>query len=235
MVPRNALRTVALVLAFSIATATWAVADSIDLPFDTVISGYTPEGSSPWLNATLDQSGASTVKMTISADGLVDSEFLSAITFNLDHGIDLSQVTLSHLAGEDVGDFVVAGYGISENAYNGISNHRYDVQMTFGKSNKANGAERLGAGEAVSFQFDYAAGDLSIWDFVVLADRKQGKDFVEGIYYNEAHVQSINDEYSSKITDTPPTPGVSMPIPAAAPAGLVGLALLAGRRRRYAG
>jgi MYXO-CTERM domain-containing protein len=228
MITQKILRTAVSALVVSVASAGWAVADSIDLPFDTVISGSTPAGGSPWLNATLDQSAPSSVKLTIAADGLVGSEFLSSITFSLDHAIDLSQVSLSHLAAEDVGSFAVESYDIDENAFNGISGHRYDIQMTFGKSNKGNGAERLGAGEAVSFQFDYVAGALSIWDFVVPADRQDG---TEGIYYNEAHVQSINGEYSSKITDTPPSPGVSLPIPAAAPAGLLGLALLAGRRR----
>ena len=94
---------------------------------DTSFAGTTPEGTTPWLVATFNQYRANEVDVTLTATGLVGSEFLSAWYFNYSGS---SPITVSQNGGP-----LPASISVGSNAYEAVlggkSDGKFDVLVQF--------------------------------------------------------------------------------------------------------
>ena len=75
-------KTLTLVAAGLFVLALAPKTEALTLTFDTVFSGNTPSGASPYLTATFTDGAANTVNVSLQAS-LDSTEFLSDIEFNL--------------------------------------------------------------------------------------------------------------------------------------------------------
>ncbi len=193
---------------------------AVTFNFDTIISGGTPSGTSPWATLLIENAGSNTVNMTLSHVADAGSgQFLSQLLLNLN-------VVPGNLAIIESSPKIV-GFAFGNNAFNAPGNNRFDLEVSFGTANRNGGIERLKPGESVSWQLT----GTGLTEDSFLATTKDG-------WYNMIHVQGIpgkGKDSSSKITGDyyycePPT---EQPVPE--PASLVALGLGAAallRRRR---
>lgn len=184
-------------------------------------SGVDPEGVSPWVTATFDDSfgGANTVRLTMSNTNLVDQEFVSEWSFNFDPALD---PTLLSIFSVDIGAST-PGVSAGANLFKADGDGFFDILFDFPPPPGSFAAE-FTAGEQVVFDLTYVAPiSASSFDFFSVMGGGTGT------YRGAAHVQAIGsyDDGSGWIGD----PGASVPEPASAWLfGLLGLAVL--RRRR---
>ena len=94
---------------------------------DTSFAGTTPEGTTPWLVATFNQYRANEVDVTLTATGLVGSEFVSAWYFNYSGA---SPITVTQNGGS-----LPATVSVGSNAYEAVlggkSDGKFDVLVQF--------------------------------------------------------------------------------------------------------
>jgi hypothetical protein len=150
---------------------------SIVFPLDFEFSGGTsPEGTAPWLTATIEDLGLNMVRLTMSADSLTDSEFISTWRFNLDPSLtgslSFTPIDISAVS------FVDALY--SPDTYK-VAGNRFDIDFQFARANK----NRFNAGETVIYDITYS-GDGT---FDALAFNFGSSP--DGTYQSAAHVQGI--------------------------------------------
>src|SRR6266436_3809437 len=67
--------------------------------FDTAFSGAAPAGPAPWVDATFADLGNGTVSLTISNNGLTDSEFISGLYFNLNSNFNATSLSFQFMDG----------------------------------------------------------------------------------------------------------------------------------------
>ncbi|MDA8086941.1 MAG: PEP-CTERM sorting domain-containing protein [Nitrospiraceae bacterium] len=175
-----------------------AQAATIQFDLDTVITGGTPAGSTPWARATVADSGPDTVTLTME-NLLTSGQFISQWDFNLDPA-ELGNVT--------AGDFTpVSGFVandtppvlVGENQYQagGAGNGGlYDIEFDWLTSHSH---RFLGGNSAV---YTITAPGLDAADFLFLSTLANGHD---SNYYSAAHVQGIPpSDDSSWIGNTEP-------------------------------
>ncbi|MCD4699915.1 MAG: PEP-CTERM sorting domain-containing protein [Phycisphaerae bacterium] len=191
---------------------------SFDLSVE--FSGATPPaGAAPWLNATFDDGGlAGAVTLTLTTTptpttGLTGAEFVSNWMFNLDPGLDPTELIFSSPTKTGGFDDPVISTGVD--AFKADGTGYFDIWIAF----EAGGGvdKRFGAGEAVEYTITGIDSlTAESFDFLcTLADH--------GPFPTAAHVQSIGDEEDSGWTTVPEPATLSLLI-------LGGLTLL--RRKR---
>jgi len=209
-------------------TATAAHALTFD--FTQVLTGDTPNGTSPWLTAifsdsTLQVGDADTqgVLLTLTAPGLVDTDnFVSTWAFNTQLG---SLTGLQHQVTELDGITNLESFDFGIDSYNAGAGALFDLVFQFVTSNQGGGASRFEGGELASI-FLYGVDGLTADSFYALSSPESKA------YFAEAHIQEIigGDEGSAWVvpgTTPVPEPGTLLLLGA----GFLGLAIYGKRRR----
>jgi len=157
---------------------------AVVLSLDTEFSGASePEGTSPWLTATIENAGTDMVTITMSAANLVGTEFVSQWLFNLDPSKSISSI--DYVSGQAA----VNGATFSVDAYKADGDGYYDLQFDFGL---ADNSDRLTAGETSVYKITGAGIDENSFSFFDSGGSK-------GDFQSAAHVQSIQEDQSGWI------------------------------------
>ncbi|MHB8535826.1 MAG: VPLPA-CTERM sorting domain-containing protein [Sulfuricaulis sp.] len=196
-------------------------AATVTFNYDTLISGSTPAGTSPWITATFDDGGTSgTVTLTMSASGLVPSENISGMYFNLNPALNLSSLSFSYLGTTGP---AATSVQVGTDSYKADGDGKYDILFNFPTGSG------FDAGETVKYQIT-GISSLTAQSFNFLSACGNPSCSGPGSFYAAAHVQNINGYNSGWIASNA---GV-VPIPAAVwlfGSGLLGLVGIARRKK----
>ncbi len=181
--------------------------------------GTPPAGAAPWLNATFDDGGsAGSVILTLTATNLTGTEFVSKWMFNLDTGLDPTDLVFSSpiKTGSfnnpdiytDVDEFKADGAGY------------FDIEIAFATSGSGGGSKRFGAGDVVEYTIT-GIDSLTAESFNFLCTPAD-----HGPFPTAAHVQGVGDTGDDSGWVTVPEPATLTIL------GLGGLGMLLRRRRK---
>lgn len=197
-----------------------AAAATITFGLDVEFSGAdAPEGTAPWATATFDDSfgGANTVRLTMSANNLVDSETVKDWLFNFDPNLNPNQITFTPVNNSaSVPDNILTGTDLFKADGDGF----YDILFDFPPPPGSQDA-RFEAGETVIYDLTYVA-PISAFSFNFLSEPDGG----QGEYFSAAQIQQIGpDDTGSGWIGFVPEPSTGLLVAA-------GLAALAASRRK---
>jgi PEP-CTERM motif len=192
-------------------------ADSFFYHFNNVFYGMSPTGVAPWLDALFTDTGAGKVTLTISAPGLVNSEYLSSLYFNLNPALNPANLTFTVLGTS--GGFALPSISTGNNKFKADGDGKYDILLKF----SAKTGKTFGEDESITYQIMSSVGTLKASDFDFLSKPAGGS----GPFLSAAAIQGI--------CDTPGwiAPCEITPVPEPTSAGLfaLGLGLCVGARR----
>jgi hypothetical protein len=183
-----------------IASPIQATTLTFDYTFE--FSGATaPEGPAPWLRATFDDSvGPNKVKLTLSALGLTDNEFVSSWYFNFDPTKNATTSLPSMVDDADADwDSIAAG----NDAFKADGDGKYDFKIEFTTS-----GDRFEGGDIVILEFSGTGITANSFNYFSLPDGGSGP------FLSAAHVQSIgpNDDKSGWVAGEIVTTSVPEPM-----------------------
>jgi len=200
---------------------------SLIIPLNFEYSGGTPpSGSTPWITATFDsiQSDTDTVRLTMEADNLIGSEFISKWYFNLNPALDPNDIVADNFSFTRV-----SGAGLEKgiDAFKAGPDGMFDLLFDFPIPNGGS-ADRFEGGDKVALDLTLAGGLVpSDFNFLSAPGNESGD---KGPFLSAAHIQSIGGGSGWIAPNPNPNP---VPEPASmllVSAGLIGLAGF-GRRR----
>lgn len=106
-----------------------AQASTVTFNYTAIISGDTPAGTSPWVQATFDDGGSSgTVTLTMTTSGLTGSENVSGMYFNLDTTLNPTSLSFAYLGTTGPGATSVQ---TNTNTYKADGDGMYDILFNF--------------------------------------------------------------------------------------------------------
>lgn len=180
--------------------------------------GTPPAGLAPWLTATFDDGDtAGSVRLTMDASGLTDTEFVSQWNFNFDtDNFNIQNLQFNYVPSPNSSG-PAATVTVGANSFNADGNlgHGFDIDFAFPTEE----ASRFGAGEVVIYDITSTEGALitaSSFDFLN----------EEGNFPTAAHVQGIG-------LDGKGSGWIATPIPGAIWLLGPGLIGLIGVKRKY--
>lgn len=161
---------------------------ALSLNLDTVVSGTTPAGSAPWLNATFTSLNANTIQLTMSAVNLQGSEFVSNWSFNVVSSQNINNLTFTPVISPPPSSNTVTTGTQSVSGSQTIQvdgGGKYSVQFSFPTSNGTN--SRFVNGATAVVDITGANINPSIFD---LSSIPGGN----GSFFSIAHIQSIGPQ-----------------------------------------
>jgi len=204
------------VLALALVWSGTAAAATLTFGLNVEFSGGSdPDGPTPWVTITLDDSfgGANDVRITIENTNVTGTEFVSGVYLNFDPLLDADLLSFSAF---DISDSVPTVTG-SDDAYMADGDGFFDILFDFPPP-PGNFAAKFTAGESVIYDVSYTSAiDVSSFDFSSVMGGGTGT------YQAAAHVQGIDND--------PDSGWVGVPEPSVALLLLSGLLGLATRRR----
>ncbi|UCD34408.1 MAG: hypothetical protein JSU90_08910 [Nitrospiraceae bacterium] len=161
-----------------------AGASTVEFPLDVEYSGGSgSEGLMPWATATFVTTGSKRVTLTMSAENLVSSEFISLWYFNFDPILDPTLLIFSPVG---IPGAMPKSINTGMDAFKAGPDRFYDIEFSFPTS-AGNSSNRFTAGETVVYDITYAGpGTISTSSFVF--ESLSGK---QGSFHSAAHIQSI--------------------------------------------
>lgn len=175
---RNILRKVAAGMALAFALMAGTQAEALTFTLDQEFSGATaPVGTPPWLSATFTQSGANTVRLTMSDVNLTDNEFVTSWFFNLNPAKDPTQLSFAYVSG-----IVADAIDTDEDDLQADGDGLFDIRFEFPTAPPAG---------------RFGAGGTSVYDLILTGLLESDFNFVSqvgggnGVFHTAAHVQGI--------------------------------------------
>src|SRR6267378_767719 len=150
-----------------------SAASGITYQFDNEFSsGTPPAGPAPWITATIQNSGAGTVLLTIANNGLVGREFVSGFYLNLNTNFSPLNLSISYVS--SLGSFTIPSLasGTIErgiDSFKADGDGKYDMLFEFSTTS----GTTFGAGESITYQISGIPG-LEANDFVYLSTPNGG-------------------------------------------------------------
>jgi hypothetical protein len=205
-----------------------ARADSFFFQFTNVFAGSQPDSSPAWVSSFFSDVKPGTVQIKISANGLADGNFLSALFFNLDPSLKPSKLTFTYVGGS--GGFTLPTISTGANAFKADDQGKFDIYLAF--SQRA-GSEFTG-NNYVIYDVTSSAFNLTASDFDCLSSAAGGCSE----YLAAAEISGISGQCDNTGTGWV-APGCIVPAPEPGIFPLLvvggGLCAVAARRRLRAG
>lgn len=196
-----------------------ATATIINFDLNLEFSGATPPaGDTPWLTAVFnDYDSPGTVEMTLSANNLVEDEYVNSWYFNLDPTLDLTLLNITQVSGASASIFLAT----DQYKADGVGGY-FDLLLDFPQDVN----DRFISGGVAIITFELNGITAESFNFLSTPDNAPYG------YLSAAHVGGIgiDDEYSGWIATTTapvPEPGTLILIGS----GLIGMA---GFRKKFA-
>lgn len=197
-------------LSFLVALGGSAQAATLTMNFDSLYTGFMPNGSAPWATVVFTDNGANTVDMVVTHNSTSASgQFVTKLLLNLDPIV--GSVSGSAIAGK-IATFNSVSVGSTNDA-----GTTFDFTVDFNQSNAGNGAQRLLPSDSVTIQL--VGAGLSVANFDALS---VGGTPVRALM----HIQGIDGQNSGKVTEGVPEPASMIILGSAA------LAAFARKRRK---
>ena len=157
--------------------------------------GAEPAGPVPWLRAVIDDGGApGSVTMTLTAENLVDSEFIRSVYFSLDPALDPMDLSMS--VESKIGELRAPWAGRRADRYwAGGGGGFFDLRLGFATSNVGDGMKRFGVGEGIVLAFS-GISELTADSFDFLSKTRNGKEPL----VTASHIQGIYGDDSGWVT-----------------------------------
>lgn len=199
----------ALIMGFVVASVA-AQAATLTFNFDSVYTGATPGGGTPWATVTLTDTGVDMVDLTVSHNASsAAGQFITLLRLNVDPSVGV--INGSATGGK------VATFDSVSNGSQVDAGSSFDFAVDFNTSNAGNGAQRLLAGDSVTIAL--SGSGLSVANFDALSS---GGTPVRALM----HIQGIDGGLSGKVTEAVPEPASMIVLGGAA------LAAFARKRRK---
>src|ERR1700722_15696263 len=157
-----------VVLLPMIFSAAGARADSFFFQYTNVYAGSQPVGSPAWVNSLFSDVSRGTVQLKISANGLANGEFLSALFFNLDPSLNPNKLSFTYVTGS--GGFALPIIKTGANDFKADGQGKYDIDFTFSQKT----ATEFTGNDYVIYDISSSAFTLTASDFDVLSTAAGG-------------------------------------------------------------
>jgi hypothetical protein len=145
-----------------------AYADSFFFQFTNVFAGSRPDSAPTWVSSMFSDIKPGTVQLKISADGLTDGNFLSALFFNLDPSLKPSKLTFTYVGGS--GGFALPTISTGADAFKADNQGKFDVYFDF---SQRTGSQFTG-NDYVIYDVTSSAFNLTASDFDCLSSAAGG-------------------------------------------------------------
>ncbi|HRY50644.1 MAG TPA: hypothetical protein P5186_21545 [Candidatus Paceibacterota bacterium] len=217
-----------LVLAGLLSSGIASRADTLSFGLDTAYTGTPPEGSAPWITATIEDLVPGSVRLTLDNQNLSEQEYVSKWLFNLNPDLAASDLDFGNPV--QTGSFALPAVQTAASKTKAGGNVQFSLALDFATAQ----AKRFGAGEKLVYEITGIPG-LTAADFAFTAQNGS-----YGPFGAAAHVQSIDPaNFQNAISDfdtqsgwiasdltVTPEPAAWMILPS-----FLGLAFLARKRR----
>jgi hypothetical protein len=185
-------------------------AQALTFDLNSVYTGATPGGGSPWATVSFTDSGVGIVDMVVSHNASsAAGQFVSLLELNVDPSVGT-------ITGSAIGGKVATFNSVATGSFNDAGTS-FDLKVDFNQANSGNGAQRLLAGDSVTIQL--SGTGLSAANFDALS---VGGTPVRSMM----HIQGINGGLSGKVTEGVPEPASMVVLGGAA------LAAISRRKRK---
>jgi hypothetical protein len=174
------------VAALSLAVGLSASASTVGYNFGEVSGGTAPAGPAPWIQAVFSDTGSpNTVSLTLSADNLSGSDFVTCWYFNVNPALNLSSLTLT--ASGSAGSFTTPTVETGANAFKAGPDGKFD--LLFGFASTGDNSTRFTSGDSLTFTLTGVSG-LTADDFNSLSTCAGGS----AAYASAAHIESTDGD-----------------------------------------
>jgi hypothetical protein len=216
----SAIAVILLATSSLLLSASAVSAATLSMGLDISFNSDPPEGTTPWITATFDDSygDANTVRLTLSATNLVGTESVGQWYLNFDPSLVPTLLTFTVV---DNADSVPIAINTGVDAFMANGDGNYDILFDLPPPTGMF-EERLTAGEAIIYDLGYVS-PITVASFDFFSAVGGG----EGYFTSAAQIQGIGPSGDGSGWIGVPEPSTALLVAS----GLIGLALKRRRRR----
>jgi len=153
---------------------------ALQIGLNQTFSGTTPQGITPWLQATFTNINSNTVRLTMAALNLTTQEFIGSWYFNFKPGLSLSNLNFIHQSGIQASSISKATNGYKADGTGGY----YDFKFNFT-------ANSFNAGQTSIYDITYSSSIDHLFFNFKSAESNDPTCNDTTNYTSAAHIQAI--------------------------------------------